>query len=68
MNLPRKQRQTHRENRPVTAEGEAGEGEKGLGFGVRRCKLVHTGGKHGPAEQQRELCSISWDKPQWKRV
>ena len=47
----------------MTAEGEAGEGEKGLGFGVRRCKLVHIGGKHGPAERHRELRSISWDKP-----
>ena len=42
MNLSTKQKQTHRENRLVLADGEAGDGTGG-NSGISRCKLSYTG-------------------------
>ena len=42
INSSTKQKQTHRENRLVVAEGEAGDGT-GRSSGISRCKLSYTG-------------------------
>ena len=41
MNLSMKQKQTHRENRPVVGKGEGQWGGMDWEFGVSRCKLLH---------------------------
>ena len=63
MNLSTKQKQTHRENRLVLADGEAGDGTGG-NSGISRCKLIHRIDKRSsPTVYHRELSSISCDKP-----
>ena len=48
------------ENRLVVAKEE--------GVGIRRCKLLYIEWIQGPTVEHRELYSISWDKPSWKRI
>ena len=42
MNLPMKQKQTHRENRLVLAKGREGQGGTDWELGISRCKLLNT--------------------------
>ena len=64
MHFSTKQKQTHRQSRPVAAKGRRGWGEER----VSRHKLVHTASKDMPAAQHRELSSVSCDKSQRKRM
>ena len=42
MNLCRKQKKTHIENRPVVARGEGHGGELHWEFGISKCKVLYT--------------------------
>ena len=42
MNLCRKQKKTHTENRPVVAKGEGHGGELHWEFGISKCKVLYT--------------------------
>ena len=53
----------------VVVKGEGSEERKDWKFGISRCKLLNRMDKQqSPAVEHRELYSISYDKPQWKRT
>ena len=66
MNLSTKQKQTrgHREQTGGCQE-EVGRGEMDLGVWDQQIQTItyRMGGEGGPTVQDRELYSVSWDKP-----
>ena len=71
MNLPMKQRQTHR-RREQTCDCQGGGEVGGDGLGVwgwqMQTIIYRMDKQQGPTVYHRELYSISCDKPQWKRI
>ena len=54
----------------VVAKGEWGLEREGLGSGDQQMQTIaqRMDRQQGPTEQHRELYSVSWNQPQWKRI
>ena len=74
MNLSTKQKQTHRHREQTCGCQERGVGGVWGGMewevGVSRCKLFiyRMDKQQGLTVEHKELYSISYDKPKWKRI
>ena len=68
MNLFTKQKQTHIEDKGMLTKEKKGQGRNELGDWDQIQISVYKIEKQGPTICHRELYSISYNKPQWKRI
>ena len=71
MNLPLKQKQTHRHRKQTYGcQGERGWGRDGLGtWGQQMQTCIYKMDKQqGPTVQHKVLYSVSYDTPKWKTI